>query len=286
MINPAEKKPLEETDAKNSPMAYGPGISLEPKHIYPGRSGACRYGWLFILIFSISLFPLGKSAYPAQPQITLSTFTMIPPISNETETGIVETVIKEAFKRIGVNISIENLPAERSLISANDGITDGEYIRISGLDKYYPNLVQVREKIIDFEFVAFSMEMDFKTVGWKSLKPYSVGIITGWKILENNVVGTLHRTDVQNALQLFTLLAKGRADVVIFEKMMGIEMAKSLFLDDVKILEPPLAEKEMFLYLHKKHRKLVPRVEAALKEMKIDGTYKKIFEVGLSGYTH
>lgn len=260
----------------------------------------CRYTLFFA--FLLMLFPLDRGLATNAKQIkgdtgdnrkvitdasyiTLNSWITLPPLSNSSDTGIIDLVIKEAFKRIGIiDVSIENLPAERSLINANKGLTGGEFIRIAGLDNVYPNLIQVPEKIIDFEFVGFSKNIDIKTTGWESLKPYSIGIITGWKILENNVVGTAHRTDVEDPCQLFRLLSLDRAGIVIFEKLEGIGMIKTLGLQGIKILEPPLAKKEMFLYLHKKHKKLVPMVAAALKEMKNDGTYENILKEGLSGY--
>jgi len=43
-----------------------------------------------------------------------------------------------------------------------------------------------------------------------------------------------------------------------------------------KILEPPFAVREMFLYLNKKHARLVAPVSESLKNMKEDGSYQSI----------
>lgn len=58
-----------------------------------------------------------------------------PPLSYPNNSGFHDKVIHETF------IKIENvhLPAERALINANSGIEEGVYVRIEGLDKYYPD---------------------------------------------------------------------------------------------------------------------------------------------------
>lgn len=40
--------------------------------------------------------------------------------------------------------------------------------------------------------------------------------------------------------------------------------------------EPPLAEHEMFLYVHKRHEPLVPEIAEALRAMKANGSYTEI----------
>ncbi|MDZ7760731.1 MAG: hypothetical protein U5L00_10805 [Desulfovermiculus sp.] len=42
------------------------------------------------------------------------------------------------------------------------------------------------------------------------------------------------------------------------------------------MLEPPLASRNMYLYMHKKHRHLVELLAGALRRMKQDGTYARI----------
>jgi polar amino acid transport system substrate-binding protein len=41
-------------------------------------------------------------------------------------------------------------------------------------------------------------------------------------------------------------------------------------------LSPALKDVDMYLYLHKKHEALVPRLAKALRDMKADGTYNRI----------
>ncbi len=201
-----------------------------------------------------------------------------PPLTNEARTGFLDVLATEALRRIGVGLEIIRLPAERALINANAGIDDGDLIRIAGLEKAYPNLVRVPEKMMDMNFVAFTKHVEIQTDGWQALKPYSIGIIKGWKILENNIPGAATLTLAEDAEQLFRLLEKDRVDLVLYSRWMGLARITRHNLRGVRVLTPPLVTKEMFMYLHKKHKPLVPKIAAALREIKAEGTYQRLFQ--------
>ena len=205
-----------------------------------------------------------------------TTFTF--PLSNDAQSGFVDVVVGEALGRIGFGLESVRLPAERALINANAGIDDGDLLRIAGLQETYPNLIQVPEKIIDMEFVVFTRHAEFPVVGWSSLKPYSVAIITGWKILERNITEAAALIKVKNVNQLFTMLLNDRVDMIVYSRWVGLGYIKQHQVRGVRILEPPLARRGMYVYLHKKHQRLVPELAVALHAMKADGSYQRAFQ--------
>ena len=187
-----------------------------------------------------------------------------------------DDVSREALKRIGYQLVIIRLPAERALRSANAGFIDGEMSRIQGLENIYSNLIRVPEKIMDWEFFVFSKKHINLQNGWQSLEDKNVAFITGWKIVENNVPKTAAITKTKNSQQLFTLLELGRADFIIYEHWGGKYIINDLQLDNIVRLAPALAKKEMFMYLHKQHAALVPQLTQALSGMKKDGSYQEL----------
>jgi len=201
-----------------------------------------------------------------------------PPYATDDFKGICDRVMLEAFRRLGMTLKIARLPSERALVNVNESIDDGNYSRVEGLDKQYPNLIRVPEEIAKFEFVAFTGSLKFRTEKWDSLKPYNVGIVTGWKILENNVLGTKSLVKVNDAAILFNLLKQDRADLVVYDRRQGVLVLKKLNMHGIHVLEPPLAIKSMYPYLNVKHKELVPRLTATLREMKKDGTYANIVD--------
>lgn len=200
------------------------------------------------------------------------------------QTGFYDLILAEAFQRTGNHIKIEHLPAERSLTNANMGITDGDFVRISGLDKLYSNLVQVPEKIVDFEFVAFTWRSDVRLENWNSCKPYNVAIVRGWKILETNLAGARSLVRVKNQALLFSLLDNHRTDIAVYSRFEGYEIIRRSGLRSITALEPPLANRDMFLYLNKRHQPMIPALTGQLRTMKQDGTFAAIRKRTLDHY--
>jgi len=216
----------------------------------------------------------------AQQTIVLNT-AFGPPVSNESQTGFADQVVGEAFKRIGYQLETVRLPAERALINANRGIDDGDLGRVGGLQKKYTNLIQVPESIMVNDMVLFSKNMpDFNVKGWDSVASHSLAIISGWKIMEKNFAKLGDKVEIiktDNAEQSFTLLAKDRVDFIAYSNWSGLGYLKAHNINNVKLLAPPLARPELYVYLHKKHKKIVPKLATVIKKMKTDGTIENMF---------
>lgn len=199
-----------------------------------------------------------------------------PPYSTPDGDGVADRIVREAFRRAGVPVRVLYAPSERSLLNVNEGIVDGEYLRISGLESKYPNLVLVPEPICEYEFTAFARNRGIRIGGWESLRPYTVGFITGWKILEENVTGVKFLTKVKDDAALFELLRSERADLIIFERLQGEAYLKLTGGKGILALKPPLARRKMYLYLNRRNASLAPTLAEALRQMKQDGTTRRI----------
>ncbi len=238
--------------------------------IKPGKQA------LFLVII-LTMYGLPASA---QPTIVLNT-ALSAPVSNETQTGFADSVVSEAFRRIGYNLIIVHLPAERALINANKGIDDGDLIRISGLQKKYTNLIQVPEVIMQLNMVLFSKKTNFLIKNWSSINNYSLAIISGWKIFEENFGQYENAIDIikiDDEKQAFSLLLNGRVDFFSYSQWAGLYYLKKNNISDIKMLNNPLASPKFYIYLHKKHKDIVNILARELKKMKEDGTYKKIYD--------
>lgn len=205
-----------------------------------------------------------------------------PPFTTQRHDGFLDQLMAEAFRRAGASVQIRvHESSERALINANAGDDDGVVPRIKGLEKQYPNLVRIPEVVFDNDFVAYSLHHRFATPDWKSLAPYHVAYLIGWKIFENNLADHREATAVKDATQLFNLLQMERTDVILYERWQGLWQARQLGMP-AKVMEPPLARQEMYCYVNRKHAALVPAVAAALAAMKRDGSYRRIFDATLT----
>jgi len=196
-------------------------------------------------------------------------------LSNPEQTGMLDRLVKEAFRRIGIQAEIVFNPTERSLMDVNAGLADAEMNRIEGMEQSFPNLVRVPEPNMTMHFVAFAKQ-PVPINGWESIRNLHIGIVRGWKILEKNTQGFSHVTLVPTETELFTMLQKDRIDVALYDKLTGYEQLHLRGFTNIRHLEPPLADKEMYLYLNRKHKDLAELVAKTLRAMKQDGAYESI----------
>jgi polar amino acid transport system substrate-binding protein len=223
-------------------------------------------GYVFILV-------------PVQAQTPLKINTAFAmPLSSETQEGMFDRLMQEVFSHLDKEVIVQRPPAERALRYANAGIDDGDGPRIESLSTSYPNLLQVPEKVLDVDFVAFTLEnLSFTAGAWENLKPYHVGIVKGWKILENNIQNTQSLIQTTDPAHLFELLHEGRIQVAVIDRVTGSYIAQQAGIK-VAVQDPPFATREMFLYLHQKHADLITPVAEALKKIKAEGRYAEIMQ--------
>lgn len=209
------------------------------------------------------------------PILTLND-TNEPPFTTANGKGFLDVVAGDAFRRVGVQLRLVRLPAERGLINANAGAGDGDMVRIAGLENQYPNLIRVPEKLIDWEFTAFSKKAALST-SWDVLRARPVGHIRGWKIYEKQLAGAPFVVTADDSAQLFRQLQLDRIEVALYERWLGLSLMKRMDIKGITPLEPPVAKREMFIYLHKRHAALVPKLADALRAIKSEGMYDRVY---------
>jgi polar amino acid transport system substrate-binding protein len=235
------------------------------------------------LVFYVVLALASLSVSAAERRVLVLNDTNEPPFTTAQGDGFIDIVATEAFRRAGAELRLVKLPAERGLINANNGLEDGDLTRIAGLEQQYPNLMQVPEKLMDWEFTAFSKNADI-AASWAAIRQHSVGHIKGWKIYEKNMAGAEQVITADDPDQLFQLLGHNRVEVALYARWMGQAYLKQQHMQGVHALEPPLATREMFIYLHKRHAELIPKITEALRALKREGFYQRIQRVKLQPY--
>ena len=197
-------------------------------------------------------------------------------IENSSYATISKQVMKEAYRRLGLDVKFTDLPAARSLAVANSGRVDGELYRIKDVHFKYKNLIMVPVPIGIMEGVAITTNSKISLQEWESLTPYRVCIRNGVKFAE---AGTKNmKVDVSNSNEhLFYNLGLNRCDVIILARLTSIKLAQ----DFEKEMERPvyyhvIQTYPLFHYLHKKNKHLVLKLTKTLEKMQMDGTIAKI----------
>ena len=219
------------------------------------------YSLIIILLFS-------SASSHANDDIILS--SLEGPVSE-----ISERILTEAYNRIGFNLYIKRLPAERALIFSNEGQTDGETNRIKGINKKYTNLIMISAPVNYFEAMVFAKDLIPTIDGWDSLRPYKIGIRRGSKYAEKGTKG-LNVDEVATYKQAFKMLSIGRIDVCVASRLSGLLVLKELNLTGIKMIEPPLEKTYLFHYLHNKNKYLVPKINNVLVKFQEEGLIEEI----------
>lgn len=233
-----------------------------------------RYLTILIILGILSLPRVGE----ADDGVFILNTSTGEPYTTPEETGFQDVLIAELFSRLGKKARVVRYDASaRALHNANNNVDQGVAMRIKGLEQKFPNLVMVPESIITNDFVAYSNGLDLVTDSWESLSPYSVLYIHGWQIFDRNLSFHNETTTVTSPKQMFGMINLGRADVALYERWQGLWHAGHS-TGKIVVHEPPLAYMDMYIYMHKAHRDLVPLLSETLTGMKADGSYQAIFE--------
>lgn len=231
----------------------------------------------------LGLLLLRPAPSPAESPLVLNT-DGVSPHSRPDGSGFEDRIVTEAFRRIGRAVVLSHLASsERCLKNVNDGHDDGNYVRIRGVERDYPNLVMVPEPVSRFSFTAFVRQDGPKNLTWEGLAGRRVGYANGWKLAEQRLKGRQNVSVARDEEALFALLAAGRVEVIVAGLHGGGEILRTRGYKDLRPVLPPLESRDMFLYLHKRHQALVEPLAAALRAMRADGTMARLVREGGGG---
>ncbi|MBV1876558.1 MAG: transporter substrate-binding domain-containing protein [Pseudomonadales bacterium] len=227
----------------------------------------------------LAISPTGKHCYAAilnaQPTLTFNSITILP-LSSSSHDGFLDEVATEAVRRIGYQIKIINVPGERSLRNVNSGMVDGELFRFKGIDKLYPNLIPVPEKMLNIEFWVYSRVPLDQSLAWQALANTTVAHVRGWKIPERNLPASAITTKTKNSTQLFQLLEKQRVEAIIAGRWSSNYLIREAIVNGSHLQRHALEIRPGFMHLNKKHKELLLPLARSLANMKADGSYQSL----------
>jgi len=230
-----------------------------------------------LLAFALVLLPISSlNAQGLQKEIVLADS------GDALLNGVAQEVGTRAFSKYDIKFRLRTYPKARALVVANSGIADGDAYRVYDFHKRtggkFPNLIRVGAPYISIYWTAFVGDKykDIKVVGWKDLANYRVVAIRGNKTMEarlNEFVPKENRTVVGQYEQAFKMLLLGRVDVVVGKPSVGVS-----YLEKHKNLHMvgEFEDQDIYMYLHKKHKQLIPKIERELQEMKKSGELLEI----------
>ena len=228
-----------------------------------------QYFLIMLMLMAESLYAGGVEG---KKQLLFSTF------EHSYLSKISEAILTQAYTELGYSVKYIELPAERGLIEVNKGGTDGETHRKSGLiADGYPNLVQIPVKITWTNLNAFASRKDIKINGWDSLQNYNFGILNGQKIIEHKTKNLKNRTVFNTQEQGIKAVGDGHFDLFVLPELSGLNILKnSPYKNKVTLVDPPIDTVELFHYLGKKNKNIVPLITTKLQELEKKGVIDSI----------
>ncbi|MEH6405625.1 MAG: transporter substrate-binding domain-containing protein, partial [Sneathiella sp.] len=229
------------------------------------------------LAFAMLLLPISSlSAQGLQKEIVLADS------DDRLLNGVAQEVGTRAFGKYNIEFGLRTYPKARALLVANSGIVDGDAYRVYDLQKRtagkFPNLLRVDVPYISIYWTAFVGDKNkgLKVTGWKDLANYRVVAIRGNKTMEarlNEFVPKENRAVVGKYEQAFEMLLQDRVDIVVGKPSVGVS-----YLKKYKSLHMigEFEHQDIYMYLHKKHKQLIPKIEFELREMKKSGALLNI----------
>ncbi len=226
---------------------------------------------VFLLLFAVSV-PAGP-APAAEPAGEV----VVGFIADEAHQQAGRSVMAEAYRRIGLSATFRPYEAAAALEASRSGEVDAELNRIGGIDRSFPELIQVPIPVNVIRGVVFSRKYRFPIRSWRSLKPYRVGIIRGSLFAEQGTVGMDVRA-AANSEELLRWIARDEVDVGVMPRIVGQTAIRRVGLEGIEELDGVLETLLIYHYVNERRPELAERLEPVLKAMLLDGTTRRLLD--------
>lgn len=205
---------------------------------------------------------------------------------NLTEGRWLIDVYTEVFRRIGYQFEFQSYPVVRASKMADSGKVDGEMYRADDYSEEFQNLIRVdKSDLVAINLVAYSAKPEILLNGWDSLRntEYKVEYRRGVKKIENRlsqVIKSENLSAINRVDQGLKKLIMGRIDIFVDAEIAVMDSLRKLDphkFDKYKVYRSGTMESiPLYMFLHKKHADLVPKVTEVLKTMQQEGLIAKL----------
>ncbi len=241
-------------------------------------------------IFSVLLGAIAAVVLPfsaARPvsageQIFLMSAPHLPGISQPDGEGSADRLVAEVFRRIGVEFEIVYLPGKRAKAMLVQGKVDGYLTGSPSFRASAPNAIMIPEPFMTIDYVALSRDSTTRLSGWDDVSQYPVAYLRGHEYFGRHVENTDDRLVLLNdytALRDFFLkrtMDRGGVSFVLVARKIAVAASGKDLGRNVFIVEPPLGSISRHIFVHERHRDLVPRLDRAIREMHRDVTIDRL----------
>jgi polar amino acid transport system substrate-binding protein len=189
-------------------------------------------------------------------------------------------IYKDAFSRLGYEFIYRGVPGGRAPLMAEKGEVDGEIHRAFEYQQQTKSLRRVDESPFDVTFEAYVIQNNLKFHDWSELGNHGLKVEfrRGTKRAEGKLkqaVAPSLLSDVTSTEQGLKKLLRGRTDVFIEQSLVFQDVYASLIKKSETygvIHSAGIVDKlPSYVYLNRRHDKLINDLAKTIKEMKREG---------------
>ena len=195
------------------------------------------------------------------------------------------------FARVGRRVELRFIPSVRAIREANQGHVDGDFFRIAAYGLRAPNLLRVDEPVgqegvgmyvASDRFAQLRTLQDLEEWGGAPLEiGYTRGIVGVDETRGVFELASRHRMQSTPDLEVgLQMLIKGRLDVFLGPTL-GVEalLVQKGLMDSGIRCAGLFVQRNGYIFLHKRHAALIPRLEAAMRAMKAEGVFPDVLDM-------
>lgn len=237
---------------------------------------------------SVTLFLL--TVFAIHPEELRLVTLQYPPYEfecNKNIEGVAVEIVKEVFRRMGVDIKIELLPWSRAIKQVEEGTADGIFTLYKTPEReafvYYSDEVLMPQSVSLFVLKDSDISFDGDL---QKLSKYKFGVVRGVSYgekfdlaLQVGIINNVEEVSVGE--QNFMKLAAARIDIVVSNKYGAIDIINKIGkAQDIRELLPEIESLPSYIAFSKKNELLKVKndFDRILRSMKKDGSYEQIID--------
>lgn len=187
-------------------------------------------------------------------------------------------IVEAAYIEAGLKVKFLYVPGRRAIKMSSTGESDGEVLRIEGIEKTYPSLIPVKVNFLTLVGSAYWMKDDVRISTVEDLKKYKIAAIRG-VVFSDRLTDKDKTSYVSGVEQMLKLLVTGRVDAIFGSKGETDAMVKTQYGNiHNKIKQKDLVMIPVFHYVHVKNKLLVKKLEKAFLSIKNKGIVDSIIK--------
>lgn len=192
---------------------------------------------------------------------------------------VAREILLEIYNQSSLTPQFIQYPNSRSMHVANKGGCMAEAGRIEQAGNRFKNLIIVKPEILTIKGYAYSSAKKPITVSeWSDLSNYTVGQIRGELYAEIGTRQAKNVVVVEDYLQLFSLLKRGRIDLAIgLNEPATQAILKTFEKRDFHRAETALHKAKLYHFVHQENNHLVEKLSPTLDTLHSNGRLSSLY---------